>query len=203
MRSQSASDSATASGNSVALVALVSLEQRAKSFALQSQIDQQILRFSSRLNSSPLALTYMLTGIDEYLHPKPHSMQYAGGGHVRVTATLQQSESKANQLSVELVIENGWHINANNIGIAKLIATELTLDNGRAKAISYPKGIEKTVTFTDSPLALYQGRVKIVAELQKGTDHLTVAPIVATIRLQTCSDSVCLPPETLRMVLRN
>ncbi|MES0328111.1 MAG: thioredoxin domain-containing protein [Gammaproteobacteria bacterium] len=204
MRSQSSSDGATASGNSVALVALVSLKQRATSFALQSQIEQQINHFSPRLNNSPLALSYMLTGIDEYLHPRPHLVQYAGGGHVRMVATLQQSELKANQLSVELAIEKGWHINANNIGDAKLIATELTLDNGRVKAIHYPKAIEKTVAFTDSPLALYQGRVKIVAELQKDAVHSKAAtPIIASIRLQACSESVCLPPETLRMILRN
>jgi uncharacterized protein len=206
MRSQSAYDGATASGNSVALVALVLLNQRMKNTATEHQIDQQILRYSSRLISSPLSLSYMLTGINEYQHPTPHSVQYAADGHVRAIATREPDNTDAQQLSVELTIEKGWHINSNTTAIENLIATELTVNNAQVTAIHYPKAIEKPVTFADSPLLLYQGKVKIVAELQETSkidnDIAVATPIVASITLQACSDSLCLPPETLQLVLR-
>ncbi|MBI3186590.1 MAG: thioredoxin domain-containing protein, partial [Gammaproteobacteria bacterium] len=104
IRSQSASDGAIASGNSVALLAMVALNQRASSFTLQNQIDKQILRYSSRLMQAPYDLSVMLTGIGEYQHPRPAYVQYAGAGHVKMSATLQVNNSSGSQLNVELKI---------------------------------------------------------------------------------------------------
>ena len=115
---------------------------------------------------------------------------------MRIAATVEQSGSKAQQkaqqLSLELTIEKGWHINANKLGIENLIATELALSNERAKVIHYPKAIEKKVKFSDSPLALYQGKINIIVELKSGADSPTTEPLEASITLQSCSDKLCL-----------
>ena len=192
MRSQSATDGATSSGNSLALVGLVALNQRRQTPQLQTQIAQQLDRYSAELKNSPLALSTMLTGLAESKSPAPRALQYAGGGHVRVMAELDRG-----MLLITLTIENGWHVNAGDSGFDELIDIRLLVHSPRAGEIRYPAAEERALSFSDKPLKIYSGSVQIIAELAEDTK-----PLVASLRLQPCSETLCLQAETLRFVLR-
>jgi uncharacterized protein len=202
IRSQSAADGAIPSGNSVALLTMVKLNQRAGSYALQGLIDQHILRYSSRITRAPLDMSVMLAAIDEYQHPKPATVQYAGAGHERIVTSMLNSKSGNPELTVEIALDDGWHINANKISVKDLIPTELKLNNGKFAFIIYPQTVTKKLGFTQTPLQIYQGTVHIRAELQQGTKLTSNTPIIASITLQACSTRLCLPPETLRIYIR-
>ena len=201
IRSQSASDGATASGNSVALVALVALQKRAKSFSLQEQIDRQILYYSSALNESPLSLSYMLLGINDYHQNNPAMIQYAGNGHVRLTARFITTDISHDELIIDLNIDKGWHINASSVTLEDLVATELKVKNRKIKQLEYPRAFEKKVFFKQKRLRLYQAKIQIVAQLKKADFITSNKPLSAEISLQACSEQLCLAPETINLLL--
>jgi uncharacterized protein YyaL (SSP411 family) len=190
LRSQSAMDGATASGNSLALVALVALNQRRSTPQLAAQIDQQISRYSAVMRTAPLALGAMLVGVAEYQRAAPRALQYAGDGHVRISAVLDRGV-----LVVTLSIDEGWHVNASDSGHRDLIDTRLTVHNAPVSTVQYPPGKAMTLSFSEQPLRIYEGDVRIVADSLADS-----GPVVASLRLQSCSDRLCLAPQTLQLV---
>ncbi len=69
------------------------------------------------------------------------------------------------------------------------------LGDGAIKNVVYPEPIDRELGFERSVLSLYEGLVVLNAQ--------TVSPDVRQlqIRLQACSDKVCLPPETLTLTV--
>jgi suppressor for copper-sensitivity B len=99
-----------------------------------------------------------------------------------------------------VTIEPGWHVNSHQPSFEYLIPTvlELELPKGWPPGrIRYPAAKMKTFSFETRPLAVYDGDVVIVAQLQlpKGTANGTY-PLHASLRYQACNDSQCLPPVT-------
>ncbi len=104
-----------------------------------------------------------------------------GGDDVRGTITAE--------------IAKTWHINSVKPLDEFVIPTTLTLDGADLVRADFPPHELKDFTFSDGKkLAVYEGTIAIPfeAKLKSGT-----SAIHATLRYQSCNDSVCLPPKTV------
>jgi thioredoxin:protein disulfide reductase len=104
-------------------------------------------------------------------------------------------------LIVELAIEDGWHINANQPTLNFLIGTSLQLRQSDAfflLGMEYPDAKEYLFEFVDEPIAVYTGTSEIVARLRASPrlqpgEHEVEGILV----VQACDDSVCLAPSNI------
>ena len=112
-----------------------------------------------------------------------------------VRGTLKLDADKA---VVEIAIAARFHINGHEPRDEFLVATVVDLKppaGMTAGAVEYPKAIERKLSFSATPLLLYEGTVTFSAPLSgSGT-----GPVRATLRYQACDDSTCLPPKTLEL----
>lgn len=106
---------------------------------------------------------------------------------------------------VRLAITNGYHVNANPAGEKFLIPTSLEVKPEAgitADRIVYPKALTKKFSFSEVPLAVYEGDARITL-----TVHAPVgaAPgqhtLAANLRVQPCDDEKCYPPSTVKTSL--
>ncbi|HEX4959494.1 MAG TPA: protein-disulfide reductase DsbD domain-containing protein, partial [Thermoanaerobaculia bacterium] len=109
---------------------------------------------------------------------------------------------KPARLAALVTIESGWHVNAHKPTFEYLIPTVLTLTlpaGWPQEQTQYPAAAMKRFSFEKVPLAVYDGDVVIVANLQvpAGTKPGTY-PVQGALRYQACNDSQCLPPVTAK-----
>ena len=106
---------------------------------------------------------------------------------------------------VRLRITDGYHVNANPTTFSYLKATqlELTPANGIAvQFITYPDALTKKFSFSEKPLAVYEGETTLKARLKAdkttkpGTHNLS-----AKLRVQACDDKVCYAPGAIDLVV--
>lgn len=104
---------------------------------------------------------------------------------------------------VRLVIQSGYHVNANPPTFSYLKATELDIPASEgisASAVFYPKPHSRKFAFADKLLAVYEGETEIKATIKadnaagKG-EH----SIAARLRVQACDDQVCYPPGQIEL----
>jgi DsbC/DsbD-like thiol-disulfide interchange protein len=98
-------------------------------------------------------------------------------------------------LVIEATIESGWHVNAHEPRDEFLIPTTIDVTapaGSTVGAIEYPKPVERRLAFSEDPLLLYEGTIRIRAALSgagKGRFE-------ARLHYQACDDTRCLPPKT-------
>lgn len=73
-------------------------------------------------------------------------------------------------------------------------------EDWRIVRIDYPQAELAKQGFQTESLALYQGNVPIHAEL-RGKTAAAGGNFPLELSLQACSDQICLPPETLRLIV--
>jgi DsbC/DsbD-like thiol-disulfide interchange protein len=125
-----------------------------------------------------------------------------------VKATPQQVDIPAGgsaDTTLDLKIQNGYHVNANPPSYPYLKATELDIPSSSGISvgfISYPTPIKKKFSFAEGPLAVYEGettlRVRLKADKSAapGTHNLG-----GKLRVQACDDQVCYPPGTIDVAI--
>ncbi len=98
-------------------------------------------------------------------------------------------------------IKAGWHVNSHTPKEDFLIPTEVLFKPERGIPLSpvqYPKHKETKFSFSDQPLAVYEGRAVF---LVSGTvdEKAAAGPrtLMARISYQPCNDNQCLPPAEL------
>jgi thiol:disulfide interchange protein len=103
------------------------------------------------------------------------------------------------RIAAVAVVEDGWHIQSHTPSFDYLIPTELTVElpAGWAPAeIEYPRHTLWTAQFEPTPLAVYEGRVRILAAVAVPAGWAEPAVEVgARLRYQACDDRQCLPPR--------
>lgn len=116
----------------------------------------------------------------------------ASADHVRVTAFR-----RGDMLVAHLVIDAGWHINANPASLDFLIPTQLSVrnqDSTLSTSVDYPSGHTVDVGLAQ-PITVYSDNVRITAALPDSTPP---APLQAALRVQACSNKGrCLMPSTV------
>ena len=97
---------------------------------------------------------------------------------------------------VDVTISEGFHINANPASEAFLVATKVELDVPLQQA-DYPQGQQYQAEFAPDSIAVYSGSIRI--ELTPEPDH--AIPEQARMRVQACTDEVCLAPGELTFAI--
>jgi len=103
--------------------------------------------------------------------------------------------------SLELVISQGFHVNANPASFPYLIATEV--EPGKADGImvadklAYPPPKMERFAFADQPLAVYEGSVTIPIPVTPAPGARGQRMIPFKIHVQACDSEQCYPPATL------
>ena len=142
----------------------------------------------------PAALAFSSSRI----HAQPPRPEKAGL-NLAVDRTAYDSGSRA-RIAALVAIEPGWHVHSNKPTLEYLIPTVLDLQvpvGWPEETIQYPQAEMQTFAFAEEPLAVYDGDVVILSELQipEGTPQGTFR-VHASLRYQACDDSQCLPPVT-------
>ncbi|MDE3059325.1 MAG: hypothetical protein KGJ59_15355, partial [Bacteroidota bacterium] len=132
---------------------------------------------------------------------------FASAGKVSVETKLSVDKIPAGStfnVAVIMKIADGWHINSNTPSTPDLIGAKLDVepkDGFIIADISYPKGSDEKLSFSDSPLNVYQGKqiiflaVRTSKNLKAGSDTLH-----ASLRAQACNDQICLAPSSIPVV---
>ncbi|MEE9376078.1 MAG: protein-disulfide reductase DsbD domain-containing protein, partial [Rhizobiaceae bacterium] len=194
-RNKPRSDSSQPSANATTLDVISRLSNRLAKPELTRRAEKALAVMSGLAANSPSSGASILTAADAFLRGEQGAVQFAGNGAVRIVAMPVSSTGK---LEFQLTVAKGWHVNSNQPLEEDYVATNLIVKaNGKALATEtyYPKPIVKTLGFSKSPLALLESNFQIIAQI-KDTDAATIS---AELTVQTCSDEVCLLPETIKL----
>ena len=106
---------------------------------------------------------------------------------------------------VRVTIQSGYHINANPATDSYLRATELALQPGDGVSvgfITYPSPLTKKFSFSQKPLAVYEGEAAIRVMLKAASSAPKVPhSFPAKLSVQACDDQVCYAPGTIDLLI--
>lgn len=121
-----------------------------------------------------------------------------------VTATVEEvslAAGGAGVAALRLDIAEGYHVNANPPSDKFYIGTEVRAEPQEGitpgKPV-YPPAVSRELSFSDKPLAVYEGQA--VIKLPLTADKTAAAgrhTFRAKIRVQPCNDQACLPPREI------
>jgi thioredoxin:protein disulfide reductase len=121
---------------------------------------------------------------------------------IRTLAPVQSlAPGKTVILNIELNIAHAYHINSYRPLQDYLIPTTLELLPPPGVTLGkpvFPDALVKKLPFSDSPMAVYEGVIKIAVEVtpaaNSGSKEIAIN---GKVRYQACNDSFCLPPVSL------
>jgi len=190
-----ARDDAINSGNSIAAQLFARLYRRTGNVEYRQVARDVLSTFSKQIQANPESLSGMLVAANLLNLNEIDSTQYAAKGKVKVqTKTVNQ------QLSVNIEIEPGWHINAHKVLEDALIPTKLTALNSQCASIgevNYPEGKIVSLGFQDDELSVYENTVQLSSRIKDTPSNCHL--LAAELQIQACSDEVCQSPETLQI----
>jgi len=197
IRPKTAFDKTLPSGNSIAAQMFIRLAKRTGNYDYQHKAKVILSNFYSALKVVTTAYSGLLVAAHELQNGEKDLPAYAANGHVRIDAYInrinkQQSNSEM-MLSVDLSIDDKWHINSNKPLDRSLIPLMISSEDEhvRLENIVYPQHNIVTHGFSKSSLAIYKGNNVLKSKI---TIEYDSNPIVK-IGLQACNDKICLAPE--------
>lgn len=106
-------------------------------------------------------------------------------------------------LAVQVTIQDGYHINAHQLKDEFLIPTELKITPSKGFQAAnpvYPEAISHQVSFSETPLSVYEGNVHILVPVTIGQKlRPGKYTVTGSFRYQTCNDESCFPPHTVKL----
>jgi DsbC/DsbD-like thiol-disulfide interchange protein len=106
---------------------------------------------------------------------------------------------------VRLKIDSGYHVNANPPSFPYLKPTELELTPEGGLSVSftkYPDPLMKNFSFSESPLAVYEGETTLSVRLKADKSiALGRKNLSGKLRVQACDDQVCYAPASMDIVI--
>ena len=199
---KSPTDGAVPSGNSVAVRALAELGSRTGDRNATDRALATVAAFAANIERMPAAYTYMLTGLAVALEGDAGPRATAGNGAVVAAATLRPADDAGEyDVDVDLVIEEGWHLNGPEPLQEDLIGTTIQGAGGRfdITSLHYPGPRRTRVSTQSGDVLIYEGRQRITFVLRPSSSGPKELPVSVpiSIRLQACDDQLCLLPEKL------
>ncbi len=116
--------------------------------------------------------------------------------HVRAKALLR-SAADHEEITVTVLVDKGYHINANPASFDYLIPTTVAFDGFSNVRVNYPSPKRIKPQFAPEGLNVYEGEVAIEATAPRGA--LAQGAAVGELRVQACTEEICLPPATLAL----
>jgi DsbC/DsbD-like thiol-disulfide interchange protein len=121
-----------------------------------------------------------------------------------VTATVEEARldaGGAGEASVRLDIAQGFHVHANPASDKFYVATEVRAEPQEGLTPGkpvYPHAVSKKFSFSEKPLAVYEGQVVIKLPLRADKDAAKGRHTLrARVRVQPCDDTACRPPREI------
>jgi DsbC/DsbD-like thiol-disulfide interchange protein len=123
---------------------------------------------------------------------------------VKAQVRMASAEARPNSIvraAVVVEVLPGYHINDHHPSLDYLIPTEVKLEPSpqvTVNDITYPKGELKRFAFSDTPLSVYEGTVRVDVALQ--LDRKTPPgsyEVKGKLAYQACNDHACLPPASV------
>ncbi len=103
--------------------------------------------------------------------------------------------------TIGLKIRSGYHINAQKPSEDYLIGTSVSVTPPKGFSVvrsTYPKARMGSFSFSETPLAVYDGNAQIVLTMKAdATAAAGTTSIPAKVEFQACNDDQCLPPSTV------
>jgi DsbC/DsbD-like thiol-disulfide interchange protein len=95
----------------------------------------------------------------------------------------------------------GYHINDHHPSLDYLIPTEVKLEPSKdvtVQDITYPKGAAQKFAFSDNPLSVYEGtiRIDVALQVERGAPPGDYQ-MKGRLAYQACNDHACLPPASV------
>ena len=115
--------------------------------------------------------------------------------HVHAAGELR-SAGDHEEITVTMIVDKGYHVNANPASFDYLIPTSVSLDGVPGLRVSYPEPTMIKPKFAPEGLKVYEGKVMLKAAAPSGALPRGELP-TAELRVQACTDEICLPPATL------
>ena len=129
------------------------------------------------------------------------------GQVVKAKVTMASPTARPNSIvRVAVVVEvlSGYHINDHHPTLDYLIPTEVKLEPNNqvtVQDITYPKGEPKKFAFSDAPLSVYEGTVRVDVALQVERKTLPGNyELKGQLAYQACNDHACLPPANVPLL---
>ena len=191
-KAKARSDAGTPSGNSAALEAFAKLAQRSANPDHRINGEALLAAVSGIAVKSPQGNAYALLAADELLRGGAGPRQFLSKGVVDVNAAYNAS---TREVSVKVKLADGWHINSNTPLEDFFIPTKLSVESSGDAKIVYPAHKTQKLGFHDKELALFDGTVELKAGLAKTPEKA----VTLELRVQACSDKICLEPETAQL----
>jgi len=109
------------------------------------------------------------------------------------------------EATVNVTVQSGYHVNANPATDPWLKPTEVTAAPGDGLTVGYvkyPTALSKKFSFSDKPLAVYEGQfpVKVLLKADKKAGK-GPRDLAARLNIQACDDQVCYAPGTLELTI--
>jgi len=105
---------------------------------------------------------------------------------------------QAYPLALEITIRSPYHINADIPSEDYLIGTTVEFQSVPGVTfgkLAFPPAEMRRFSFSENPLAVYQGTIRVSAEAALADDFKeSGVPIEGTVSYQACNDQSCLPP---------
>jgi hypothetical protein len=195
VRQKTGSDSPLPSGNAVAAMALIDLGEYEPARSILASFAPSMLAQGEGMSAMVQASMDCVQRCGPFdARPGPESVDRPESSQEAATSAVQLSAQwqSDRRLVVNVRIAGGFHINGHEPAEG-LIATTLTVsgDGSDVVSIEYPPAASQTMAFSDQPVPVYSGEIRIVVSFRSPP----AGPLRLALNYQACTDSSCLKPS--------
>jgi hypothetical protein len=210
VRAKTTRDGAVPSGNSIMLHNLLDLHAITGEKKYLDDAADTLAFLSARLKSSPTIAPLATLALHRMV--QQHSDYLPGGGEAdaqpvdpvsisvnkkRIDITMRSDDT----FEITLNIDDGFHINAHEPGLADLIGVDVrAVGPGIKVETTYPPGESYENPLFDSPIRVHSGSVTIPVTVQQ-VGAVRGRPRFMII-YQVCTDKVCYKPQRRTLPIR-
>jgi len=115
------------------------------------------------------------------------------------------TRGESSEAVIPIKISHGYHVNANPPSLPYLKPLEIQVPSAAGisvEFITYPDALTKKFSFSEQPLAVYEGDTSVRVRLKADQ---SAAPgkhnLSARLRVQACDDKVCYAPGEENLIL--
>jgi len=181
-------DGEVPSGNAQAQRLLTGLARRSDNVFFAQEADALADILSGGALTAPDQRTAAIAAVDAQNRGDVGWTRAVANGAVVVNAAVDRA---AGEIRFSIAVAEGWHINAHQPLDDYFIPTEVLVNGAGMRKEAYPDPLITNLAFnSNTPLALYTGDVRLSAPIAAGAN-------VVRLILQSCSDEICLAPESL------
>ncbi len=187
-----AADAATPSGQALMLQALAQLWRRTGTVAYRQKYFAALQAVAGQVSTAPLSHASTLLAHHWMENGEISPLAHATGGHLRI----QGHRRGKSRFSLALQTDPGWHLSAHDDNSQQDF--RLSVASGWPVAIhtvDWPVSDNLTTAFQQIPLKTWSGTVELPVTLKQASED----GFPVTLRVQACSDRICLPRETVTL----